>query len=315
MGKGTVKLIKVITSFFETSYDDRRLIKKQRKEGGNMKKILVGLIMLILFLVGCGQGSNLERTTGYEGNESSFEVKIPVTSEEDAVRVIRDFISSELEEAAYSGLYLDHDPNTHLVVLIQEQYFNHDLLNKLKTFAKKTSTNNSRELLIKLKPAKHSYQVLETIMNKLNASYEDILVTNRRVLSFGINEMENRIDLYVSTKADLNEEFLNEITGGNDDILNITEGLLGNIDDDGVPTADPYIEGTIMDYDKEQRRFLVEDQIYFTIDDGTIFKDLHGNTMNEIDLQEGDEVVVWTDGPILESFPAQGYAVVIQKIN
>lgn len=279
-----------------------------------MKKILVGSIMLIVLLVGCGQGSNLEGTTGYEGNENSYEVSIPVKSEDDAVQVIRDFISSELEEVAYSGLYLDHDPKTHLVVLIQEQYFNRDLANKLLAFAEENSNNNSK-FLIKLKPAKHSYQSLESVMNKLNASYEDILVTDRRVLSFGINEIENRIDLYVSTKADLNEELLKEITDGYDDILTITEGLLGNIDDDGVPTADPYIEGIIMNFDKEQRRFLVEDQIYFTIDDGTIFKDFQGNTINEMELQEGDEVVVWTDGPILESFPAQGYAVVIQKIN
>ena len=122
-----------------------------------MKKFLVVFVMLILLLVGCGQGSNLERTTGYEGNESSYEVKIPVTSNEDAVRVIRDFISSELVEAAYSGLYLEHDPKTHLVVLIQEQYFSRDLVNKLIAFAEKTSTNNSREFLIELKPAKHSY--------------------------------------------------------------------------------------------------------------------------------------------------------------
>jgi hypothetical protein len=301
--------------FFETF----SLFVSSKKEKGTKEDFMKYFMIAIMFLVlvGCGQGNQskeVDNKTGYEKELSSFEVKIPVFSEDEAVRVVRDFISSELDEMAFSGLYLDHDPKTHLVILIQEEYLNEDIAANLLAFAEKNGKTDSK-FLIELKPAKHSYHTLDTIMNKLNDSHQDLFVTDRRVLSFGMNEMENRIDLHVSTKADLNLELLHEITAGDESIIHITEGILSSVDDNGIPTDEPYIIGKIMKLDKESRRILVEDQIYFTIDDVTIIKDSDGHPIEEASLQVGDEVKVWTDGAILESLPAQGYAVVIQKIN
>ncbi|MCT8138400.1 hypothetical protein H1D32_11955 [Anaerobacillus sp. CMMVII] len=277
-----------------------------------MKYFLIATLAF-LTLVGCGQGTETDLRTGYEKQQNEYQVEIPVGSEDEAVRVVQNFISSELVEAAYSGLYLEQDPKTHVVVLIQEQFLNQELVNQFLAFVEKNSSSSSSKFLVELKAAKHSYVTMETIMNKLNESSEEILVTDRKVLSFGINEIENRIDLYVSTRADLNEELLNEITEGYEDILEITEGLMSDVDDHGLPTADPYIVGEIMEVDSGNRRILIEDQIYFSINDATIIIDSQGEKLLETDLQEGDEVAVWTDGAILSSLPAQGYAVVIEK--
>ncbi|MFN7250339.1 MAG: hypothetical protein ACK4M9_06035 [Anaerobacillus sp.] len=269
------------------------------------------LLIIVMFfgLIGCGQGNEGDKKTGYPGAQSEYEVKIPVRSEDEAVRVVRDFAASELNELAYSGLYLLHDPSTHVVMLIQEDYFNEEVANQLVAFAEKNGSASGSEFMITLKPAQFSYKTLETITNELLNSLDDLL-TNRKVFSMGIDEMENRIDLFVSTKADLNLDLLNEIIEGNEAILNITEGLMSSVDDNGVPTADPYIVGKIMSI--EGSSLLIEDQIYFSVDEATLILDSQGKTIEMKDLNVGDTVAAWTDGHILESFPAQGYALVIQ---
>jgi hypothetical protein len=286
-----------------------RLIFKigKQKVGGFMKYLMI--IVIFLGLIGCGQGIDGDKKTGYPGEQSEFEVKIPVSSEDEAVRVVRDFAASQLNELAFSGLYLHHDPSTHVVMLIQEDYFNEDVAHQLVAFAEKNASASGSEFMITLKPAQFSYLTLEKITSELLNSLDDLLM-NRKVFSMGIDEMENRIDLFVSTKADLNLELLNEILEGNEEIINITEGLMSSVDDNGVPTADPYIVGKIMSI--EGSSLLIEDQIYFSVDEATLILDSLGKTIEMKDLTVGDTVAAWTDGHILESFPAQGYALVIQ---
>ncbi len=273
-----------------------------------MKYLLI--LILSVTLVACGQTPQQEEPrTGYERSPDGGQViSVP---EGDAVGIIRDFVATELDQMAFSGLYLAHEPQTHVVLLVQEDYYDENLRDRIIAFSE---GNTSGEFLFEVKTAKYSYQTLETIMNKLNESHQDLLVTERKVLSFGIDEIENRIYMEVSTKADLNFELLSEITGGNDEIIHINEGIMSSVDENGLPVAEPYITGTVKRID-ESGRILIEDQIYFSINEATVIRDHNGAELDVNDIKVGDQVMAWSDGMILDSLPAQGYAVAIKKLD
>ncbi|RXJ04408.1 hypothetical protein DS745_03210 [Anaerobacillus alkaliphilus] len=273
-----------------------------------MKYLMI--LILSLTLAACGQSPEQEEPrTGYEGSpDGGQSIGVP---EGDAVDIIRDFVANELDELAFSGLYLAHDPHMHVVLLVQEDYYDEDLRERIVAFAESKGSDN---LEFEIKPAKYSYQTLDTIMNKLNESYQQLLVTERQVLSFGIDEMENRIFMDVSTKADLNLDLLSEITGGNDEIIHIKEGIMSAVDENGLPIAEPFITGIVMEID-ENGRILIDDQIYFSINDATVIRDHSGAELEVDDIKVGDQVMAWSDGMILHSLPAQGYAVAIKKLD
>ncbi|KAB2328690.1 DUF3221 domain-containing protein [Cytobacillus depressus] len=281
-----------------------------------MKRIIF-FTLVAFVLSACGQGEKNTITKDEPSEEQpspieEVEVTIAAVTDEEAVELIRSYIAEELDNNAYSGLYLAHEPYKHFVILIQDLYPLQEVAASLENFSKQIGRSEG-EYRVKLKPATYSYQTLEKVANRLSASHEEIIDTERRVLSIGINEVENRIDLYVSTREDLNEELIDEITAGIEGIVRIEEGVMGSVDDNGLPTAEPYIVGTIMEKNEaENIVFLIEDQIYVSVNSATVIKDIKGNTIGEEQLNVGDRVTVWTDGSILESLPASGYAVAIQ---
>ncbi|WP_227937559.1 hypothetical protein [Alkalihalobacillus deserti] len=281
-----------------------------------MKKIFITVTTLLFLLTSCGQVENNratdQRPKGEKPPTEEVEMTIAAVTDEEAVELIRSFIAEKLDDNAFSGLYLVHEPFTHFVILIQELYSHQDVAAELEEYSKQTGSSEG-EYRVKLKPATYSYQTLEKVAKQLNASHEELIVTERKVLSFGINEMENRIDLYVSALEDVNEELIAEITGGSEGLIKIEEGVMGSVDENGLPTGEPYIVGQIMEVSEEQNLvLLIDDQIYVSINSATVIKDNKGNTIGVEQLNVSDIVVVWTDGGILESLPASGYAVAIQ---
>ncbi|MFC7684903.1 DUF3221 domain-containing protein [Ureibacillus sp. GCM10028918] len=281
-----------------------------------MKRIIL-LMVVALVLTACGQGKSntLSKKNPNEELPASIEeveITIAATTDEEAVQLIRSYVADELEEKAYSGLYLEHEPFKHFVILIQELYPLEDVADDIGKYSLQMGKGEG-EYRVKLKSATFSYLTLEKVANQLNTSHEALIVTERPVLSFGINEMENRIDLYVSNREDLNEELLAEITVGNEGIVRIEEGVMGSVDEQGIPTAQPYIVGNIMEEkEAENLVFLIDNQIYVLVNSATVIKDQNGNTIGAEQLNVGDKVAVWTDGGIEESLPASGYAVAIQ---
>ncbi|WP_368504392.1 DUF3221 domain-containing protein [Alkalihalophilus sp. As8PL] len=80
---------------------------------------------------------------------------------------------------------------------------------------------------------------------------------------------------------------------------------------DPSQTNEPYITGKITD--KADQSILVADEIYFSIDNETVIINELGQTIEHSDLSVGHTVVVWTNAPVMESYPAQGYAEKIEK--
>jgi hypothetical protein len=275
-------------------------------------------IMLVVFiLTACGQGekntvSNDEHSGEQPQQIKGIDVTISAITDDEAFELIRSYIAEELDNNTYSGLYLAHEPFNHFVILIKESYSLQEVATDLEDYSKQMGRSEG-EYHIKLKPATYSYQTLEKIANQLSASHEEIIKTERQVFSLSINEIENRIDLYVSAREDLNEELLADITDGMEGIIWIEEGVMSSVDDNGLPTEKPYIVGKIMETNKaENLVFLIEDQIYVSVNRATVIKDNNGNTIAAEELNLGDTVAVWTDGAISESLPASGYAVAIQ---
>lgn len=279
-----------------------------------MKKIITYYIITILFLglAACGQGQTSDTKQGDPEITSSYEIKIPAISDEEAVKFIREFVAEKLDEHAYSGLYLEHEPTPHLIVLIQQDHLNQVVVEQLKDYSNQYRDGDPN-YVIKLKPATYSYLTLEAVTDQLSRKKEELTKHHGKVLSYGINEIDNRVDVHVSKKADLNQEILNELTEGDSSIIYVTEGVTGNVDQHGIPLEKPYIVGTIMELNEETRTWLIDDQIYFSIDDGTLLLDEQGSPLEETDFHVGDQVKAWADGAILESLPAQGYAAVIQR--
>lgn len=281
-----------------------------------MKRILF-FILVVFVLSACGQGE--KNTISKDGSSEELplpneevEVTIPAVTDEEAVELIRSFVAEKLDNTAYSGLYLAHEPYKHFVIMIQDLHPLQEAAVSLENYSKQNGRSEGG-YRVKLKPATYSYQTLEKVANQLSASHEDIIHSERQVFEFGINEIENRIDLYVSAREDLNEELIAEITAGIEGIVRIEEGVMSSLDENGIPTAEPYIVGRIMEINQaENLVFLIEDQIYVSANNATVIKDNKGNTIGVEQLNVGDEVSVWTDGGILESLPASGYAVAIQ---
>lgn len=281
-----------------------------------MKKFIY-FILVAFVLSACGQGEkNTISKDGPSGEQPApveeVEVTIAATTDEEAVELIRNYVAEELEKNAYSGLYMENEPSKHFVVLIQELYSLQEVAAGLESYSRQVD-GSERGYRVKLKSATYSYQTLEKVSNQLSAAHEELIVTERQVLSFGINEKENRIDLYVSAREDLNEELITEITAENEGIVRIEEGVMGSVDDNGLPTAEAYIVGTIMEEQEgDNLVFLIENQIYVLVNNATVIRDQNGNIIEAAQLKVGDKVAVWTDGQILESLPASGYAVAIQ---
>ncbi len=72
---------------------------------------------------------------------------------------------------------------------------------------------------------------------------------------------------------------------------------------DGIESDHPY-DG---DIDR-----LVGDAFYFSTSEDTVVFDSYGDEIDFIDIDIHDEVKVWIDGPVMESYPAQAEAVKIK---
>lgn len=137
--------------------------------------------------------------------------------------MLQAFIAEELEEEAYSGLYIEHDPETHFVLLVQEAYDLGEMTERLSEYA--GHEDSDATFAVRLKSAVHSFAKLNAILDELNESYEQLSTGPRPVQVISLNEKENYIEIHVSTREDLNEELIDEITGGDETIIVITEGL------------------------------------------------------------------------------------------
>lgn len=280
-------------------------------EVSKLKKIYY-LILVVCILTACGKGEQNISSGGQPKPIEEVEITIAATTDDEAVEMIRSYVTDELDDSAYSGLYLAHEPFKHFVILIQDLYPLEEVADGLENYSKLNGKSDG-EYRVKLKPATYSYQILEKVANQLSAAHEELIVTERQVLSFSINEYENRIDLYVSAREDLNEKLISEITAGLDGIIRIEEGVMSSVDDHGLPTTKPYIIGTVKEKsDSENLFFLIDNQINVSVNSETVIRDNNGNTIKAEQLNVGDEVAVWIDGTILESLPASGYAVAIQ---
>ncbi|WP_100372809.1 DUF3221 domain-containing protein [Bacillus sp. FJAT-45037] len=87
--------------------------------------------------------------------------------------------------------------------------------------------------------------------------------------------------------------------------------LLSACGEKSFPTTEPYKVGMITE--KLEHSILVDQDIYFEIDHQTEIIDKNGQPLASRDLLVGDMVHVWTESPVRETYPAQGYAEHIQK--
>lgn len=281
-----------------------------------MNRIL-SILLIAMILSACGQGeiktpSNSGSTTGSQPPLKEIDLMIAAETDDEAFEILNKFIAEELAREAFSGIYLEHEPNKHFNILIQEAYPLREVASTLEQYLEKSGKSDG-DYPAKLKQAIYSYDTLEKVANELSAYREELIVSDRPVYSFSTNIKENYIELYISSRADLNEELLAEITAGMEGIIQIEEGVMGSVDENGLPTAEPYIVGTIEEkIGEEHNSFLIDDQIFVSVDNATVLKDQEGNTIDAHQFNVGDEVAVWIDGMILESMPAQGYAVAIQ---
>lgn len=69
------------------------------------------------------------------------------------------------------------------------------------------------------------------------------------------------------------------------------------------------LKGTIVEIDQSGRRILMENKDY-----GRVWVKLHENGEIE-EFENGQEIVVWVDGEIKESWPAQAKALNIEQIQ
>ncbi|WP_100372201.1 DUF3221 domain-containing protein [Bacillus sp. FJAT-45037] len=280
-------------------------------------KIQLVLLFIILLLItsACGQGASpsSQDADSAEPSITNEEWLIAADNEEQAVALIRSFVDAELATEAYSGLYLEWEPHKHFVVLIQEDENVNEVGERLEQFSYE-EMGDEGQFPVRLIPATYSYQELDDVVSKITQSSDMLMVNGQHILSWGVMEKENHVELQVPSKEGVDLNVLNKIIDDRHDILHLREGVMEELDEDGLPTVEPNRRGVILEVNEEVDNGIVifiEEELYASIDSFTVLKTEHGEDLSLHELEVGQEVTVWIDGAMEASLPSSGYAAAI----
>ncbi len=239
---------------------------------------------------------------------------IYATDLEEASILLNTFIQEKLSADQFGGFYLDQNKEKRFVLQVTNEANVDEIAQTLTEFSKeRVKGGAAKEKLVHFERVTYSYQFLEQAQTDLLEQGERFLNGERPIWGAGIDVWKNKVNLNVTLKNDLNLEEI-ESYFGTLDFLEIHEGPLAEMTDGHppIPKVEPFESGKIKKIDVKNKTILIEDQIYISTNYATIV-DEEGE-INFSDLKLDDYVHAWIEGGVLESFPAKGEAIFIQRV-
>ncbi|QKS69962.1 hypothetical protein FLK61_24615 [Paenalkalicoccus suaedae] len=244
----------------------------------------------------------------------SISLEVPVKNTDPTIELIRQFSKERLSLDEYGLFYFDYESDDRYdqTVLLVTSDVN-EVADSLTDFAKEITEGEGIFMqTVQIERVEYPYHYLNSAYEYIVNNYEELFTDVEGFRGSGFMAQDNRVHVSVRTLEDVDMEAFNAAFG-HTDFIDFEESALGSMTDDDVPipTSEPDFIGTIKSiYDEG---ILVGSDIFADTPDATIV-DSTGEITHS-DLKLGDTVHVWAPPPYLESYPMQGDALFVQRID
>ncbi|WP_147804556.1 hypothetical protein [Alkalicoccus halolimnae] len=279
-----------------------------------MKK---GIAAVFILLAACGQGeegsiTNPDDDNNTEDTSETIVVHVPAENQDDLIETLRSWSETELDNSD-GGLFIatDNTDGPAEEGEIVQQIAAEDL----------SETAESLEAYGEAIDAEETFPVH---LNSVSYTREELLGTLEQFpeedgswyeegafLGGSVFIQSNTVEIRVTSKEDVNESAMEKDLGSLD-FISWEESSSSVRGPDGLPEEEPDHTGTVTNINEEGRP-LIDNDLYITIIDADVFKEDEQIAPDEI--EEGEDVQVWTAGSYLDSDPQQGEALVVNILT